>query len=164
MVREKALGPDHPILPTASTALGFSSGPGSFCRREAAIRRALMIREKALGPDHPDTAESLNNLGLLLETRAILPRRGRSSSARSWSARRRSAPTIPTLREPQQPWACAWGPGRFCWRDADHPARAGDPREGARTGPSRDDREPQQPSSLMWTVPGWQAPFLGCGD
>src|SRR5690606_13025540 len=30
--------------------------------------RALAIREKVLGPDHPDTAQSLNNLGLLLKT------------------------------------------------------------------------------------------------
>jgi Tfp pilus assembly protein PilF len=29
-------------------------------------RRALAIQEKALGPNHPDTANSLNNLALLL--------------------------------------------------------------------------------------------------
>ena len=32
------------------------------------LERALAIREQALGPAHPDTAQSLNNLGVLLRT------------------------------------------------------------------------------------------------
>ena len=31
------------------------------------IERALEIREQVLGPEHPETAESLNNLGVLLK-------------------------------------------------------------------------------------------------
>jgi hypothetical protein len=33
---------------------------------EPLFRRALAIREKVLGPDHPDTAQSINNLALVL--------------------------------------------------------------------------------------------------
>jgi len=46
------------------------------------FERALAISEKALGPDHPDTATSLDKLALLCRRKAILGRRGRSSSAR----------------------------------------------------------------------------------
>ena len=51
-----------------------------------------------LGPEHPDTAASLNNLALLLRTRATLRGRGRSTSAHWRYAKRRSAPSIPIRR------------------------------------------------------------------
>src|SRR6266487_2219189 len=59
------------------------------------VHDALSIREKTLGPEHPDTAESLNDLGLLLHLQDDLVQHGGSANARWRSARRRSAPSIP---------------------------------------------------------------------
>ena len=73
-------------------------GPGRPCGARPLFERALAIREKVLGPEHPDTATSLNNLALLLKARATLRGRGRSTSARWRSTRRRSAPSIPIRR------------------------------------------------------------------
>jgi len=39
---------------------------GAYARARPLYERALAIREKRLGPNHPDTAETLNNLALLL--------------------------------------------------------------------------------------------------
>ena len=39
---------------------------GAYARARPLYERALAIREKLLGPDHPQTAETLNNLALLL--------------------------------------------------------------------------------------------------
>jgi len=40
----------------------------AYAQARPLIERALMFREGALGPDHPDTAESVNDLALLLKT------------------------------------------------------------------------------------------------
>ena len=91
-----------PSIPTRRRA---STTSPSCCRTRATyaaarplFERALAIHEKALGPEHPDTATSLNNLAACSRLRATVRRRGRSSSARWRSARRRSAPSIPTRR------------------------------------------------------------------
>ena len=60
--------------------------------------RALAIREKVLGPEHPDTANSLNNLALLLKDQGELAAARPLTSARWRSARRCSAPSIPIRR------------------------------------------------------------------
>jgi tetratricopeptide (TPR) repeat protein len=39
---------------------------GAYARARPLYERALALREKRLGPEHPDTAETLNNLALLL--------------------------------------------------------------------------------------------------
>jgi tetratricopeptide (TPR) repeat protein len=49
-----------------SRAGSYFWGRGSFVEAALLIRDALSIREKMLGPEHPDTAESLDDLGLLL--------------------------------------------------------------------------------------------------
>jgi tetratricopeptide (TPR) repeat protein len=49
-----------------SRAGSYFWGRGSFGQAALLVRDALSIREKTLGPEHPDTAESLNDLGLLL--------------------------------------------------------------------------------------------------
>jgi len=45
---------------------------GDLAGARALHERALAIREKTLGPEHPDTAESLNNLALLLQAQGDL--------------------------------------------------------------------------------------------
>jgi tetratricopeptide (TPR) repeat protein len=47
-------------------------GFASYAQARPCYERALAIYEKALGPDHPDTANSLNNLGLLLQEQGDL--------------------------------------------------------------------------------------------
>jgi tetratricopeptide (TPR) repeat protein len=47
---------------------GYRHGAlAAYAQARPLRERALTIRERALGPEHPDTAESLNNLGLLLQ-------------------------------------------------------------------------------------------------
>jgi tetratricopeptide (TPR) repeat protein len=65
-IYEKALGPDHPDVPTALTNLAaLHYQQGRYVEAEPLLKRALAIREKALGPDHPDVATALNNLAEL---------------------------------------------------------------------------------------------------
>ncbi|MCP4420068.1 MAG: tetratricopeptide repeat protein [Chloroflexi bacterium] len=45
---------------------------GSYAAAQPYYQRALNIREKILGSDHPDTAQSLNNMGLLLQAMGYL--------------------------------------------------------------------------------------------
>ena len=75
-----------------------ASGPGRLRGRAAALRARAGDLRKALGPEHPETATSLSNFAGLLRRRATSRARGRSTSARWRSARRRSAPSIPTPR------------------------------------------------------------------
>ena len=51
---------------------GYFHGRAFYSGARALYERALAIREKALGPEHLDTAESLNNLALLLQARGDL--------------------------------------------------------------------------------------------
>jgi TIR domain/Tetratricopeptide repeat/NB-ARC domain len=69
-------------------------GRADHSQAEPLFRDALAIREKTLGPEHPDTATSLSNLASLLKDLGDLAGRGRSTSARWPSAKRRSAPSI----------------------------------------------------------------------
>ena len=137
-IREKALGPEHPDTATSLNNLArLLQAQGDLAGARPLCERALAIREKALGPEHPDTATSLNNLALLLQAQGDLRRRGRSSSARWRSARRRSAPNIPTPRRASTTSPSCFSPGRSCGRAATPRARAGDPRKGL--GPEHPD-------------------------
>jgi tetratricopeptide (TPR) repeat protein len=51
---------------------GYFYGRAAFSEALPLLRDALAINEKALGPKHPDTAQSLNNLALLLHTQGDL--------------------------------------------------------------------------------------------
>lgn len=63
LVREKALGPDHPEIATVLNNLGsLYETQGRLREAEAAHARALPIFEKTHGADHPNTATSVNNL------------------------------------------------------------------------------------------------------
>jgi tetratricopeptide (TPR) repeat protein len=67
MIREAALGPEHPKVAVSLNNLGaclFSQGKEA----EAAMyfERALSIRRKTLGPKHPTLANSLINLSQIL--------------------------------------------------------------------------------------------------
>ncbi|WP_420640655.1 tetratricopeptide repeat protein [Candidatus Leptofilum sp.] len=67
VIREKALGPDHPDTALSLNNLGsLLQNMGDLAAARLYFKRALAINEKALGPGHPDTAHSLNNLGSLL--------------------------------------------------------------------------------------------------
>ena len=69
---------------------------GAYDEARPLFERALKMGEKAFGPEHPHVALSANNLALLTQRPGSL-RRGpvRSTSARSRSTRRLSAPSIP---------------------------------------------------------------------
>jgi tetratricopeptide (TPR) repeat protein len=61
-------------------------GLGDYAQARPLYERVLEIREKALGPEHPGTAESLNNLAVLLQAQGDLtaaqPLFGRALSIR----------------------------------------------------------------------------------
>ncbi|MBI2319289.1 MAG: CHAT domain-containing protein [Betaproteobacteria bacterium] len=94
-IREKVLGPDHPDTATSLNNLAnvlmeqgrderispaeararLRSGQSvvSATEVENLFRRALAIQERALGPGHPALANTLNNLGALLDQRGEHP-------------------------------------------------------------------------------------------
>ena len=66
VIREKALGPDHPDVAASLNNLALLYyAQGRYSEAEPLYQRDLAISEKALGPDHPHVAASLNNLAVL---------------------------------------------------------------------------------------------------
>jgi CHAT domain-containing protein/tetratricopeptide (TPR) repeat protein len=66
--REKALGPEHPMV--AATLHNLASiyrYKGAYAKAESLHHRARTIWEKTLGPEDPNVARSLNNLGILYQ-------------------------------------------------------------------------------------------------
>ena len=91
VIREKALGPNHPDVAQSlnNLALVYSK---VYTEAEPLLKRALVIREKALGSEHPDVAGSLYNLAELYENQgryaeAIGPIRRASAIYRDRAAR-----------------------------------------------------------------------------
>src|SRR5215510_114688 len=67
-LREKALGPEHPMVAaTLHNLASIYSKNGAYAKAESLHHRARTIWEKTLGPEHPDVARSLNNLGILYQ-------------------------------------------------------------------------------------------------
>jgi tetratricopeptide (TPR) repeat protein len=94
-------------------AVVYLNSRAAYSQAMAVVRDVLAICEKVLGPEHPLTAESLNNLAVMLHSqgdfaaaqplyeRALAVREkvhSRSMSAHWRSARRYSAPSIPIRR------------------------------------------------------------------
>ena len=72
-IREKALGPEHPLTATSLNNLGrLLRDRGDLAGARPLFERALKIREKVLGPDHRHTAASLNNLASLIQAQGNL--------------------------------------------------------------------------------------------
>jgi tetratricopeptide (TPR) repeat protein len=68
IIREKALGPEHPDTAIALNNLALLyQAIGAYAKAEPLDQRALAINENALGPKHPDTAIALNNLAGLYQ-------------------------------------------------------------------------------------------------
>ena len=87
--REKVLGPDHPDVATSLNNLANTlleqgkdeqlapseararsrAGGQVFTETENLFRRAMNIQERALGAEHPALANTMNNLGSLLDQR-----------------------------------------------------------------------------------------------
>jgi CHAT domain-containing protein/tetratricopeptide (TPR) repeat protein len=66
MIREKALGANHPDVAASLSNLAVLYGrQGRYADAEPLHKRSLLIWEKALGPNHPHVANSLNNLAAL---------------------------------------------------------------------------------------------------
>ncbi|HWO20054.1 MAG TPA: tetratricopeptide repeat protein [Kofleriaceae bacterium] len=74
-LREKALGPTHPLVAASLNNLGLLyQEQGAYARTEPLLVRALAIWEKALGAMHPDVAASLNNLAGLYQAQGAYAR------------------------------------------------------------------------------------------
>jgi tetratricopeptide (TPR) repeat protein len=72
-IREKALGPEHPLTAASLNNLGrLLRDKGDLAGARALFERALAVREKVLGPDHRHTAASLNNLASLIQAQGDL--------------------------------------------------------------------------------------------
>jgi len=66
VIREKALGQEHPSIALALNNLAFLyDNIGAYDKAEPLYKRALAINKKALGAGHRNTAAALNNLALL---------------------------------------------------------------------------------------------------
>jgi tetratricopeptide (TPR) repeat protein len=63
---ERALGPEHPSVATALSAIGNAKmTSGEYREAQADHRRALAIREQAFGLEHPSVTMSHNNLAIV---------------------------------------------------------------------------------------------------
>ena len=100
-IREKADGPESPILSSTLNGLGkLSYYKFNYTEAESLYKRALSVDERVWGSQHPYVAYELNNLGLLyfdqrkykeaepLYMRALAIRKRRSE----WSIRKSRAP------------------------------------------------------------------------
>jgi tetratricopeptide (TPR) repeat protein len=68
VIKEKALGPDHPDVALTLFCLAENyAGQGLYADAEPLLRRALDIRTRMLGINHPDVAKTLNRLSLLAD-------------------------------------------------------------------------------------------------
>jgi tetratricopeptide (TPR) repeat protein len=68
VIREKALGPDHPgVAQSLNNLAELYYAQGKYAEAEPLLQRALRTWEKALGPEHADVATSLNNLAALYD-------------------------------------------------------------------------------------------------
>jgi tetratricopeptide (TPR) repeat protein/predicted Ser/Thr protein kinase len=68
-LRERTLGPDHPLIAQTRSNLGLVlKAQGKYAEAEVENRRALELRQRVLGPEHPDVAASRGNLGGILTT------------------------------------------------------------------------------------------------
>ena len=67
MIREKALGPEHPDVATSLNNLAvLYRAQGQYAEAEPLYQRALAIRKRVLGPEHPKVATCLENYAILL--------------------------------------------------------------------------------------------------
>lgn len=67
LIRERALGPEHPDTATSLNNLAMLyEKQGKHREALPILERALVICEKALGPEHPDTIIGVNNLAIAL--------------------------------------------------------------------------------------------------
>ena len=65
-IREKALGPNHPLVATSLNDLGLLySIQGRYADAERLFKPSLAIREQVFSPDHPDVKQSRDNLAEL---------------------------------------------------------------------------------------------------
>ena len=99
-IGEKVLGPEHPdTCDEPQQPRPPAADQGDLAAARPLIERALAIREKVLGPEASEHSDEPQQPRLpAAATRATWRRRGRSSSARWRSARRCSAPGIPTQK------------------------------------------------------------------
>jgi tetratricopeptide (TPR) repeat protein len=66
VIREKALGKDHPdVAQSLNNLAELYRNQGKYAQAEPLYLRALAIYEKVLGKDHPSVTTSLNNLAEL---------------------------------------------------------------------------------------------------
>jgi CHAT domain-containing protein/Tfp pilus assembly protein PilF len=69
VIREKALGPDHPdVGQSLNNLAALYRAQGRYAEAEPLYQRGLAIIEKALGPDHPRVGATLTNLARLFES------------------------------------------------------------------------------------------------
>ncbi|MEM9453473.1 MAG: serine/threonine-protein kinase [Myxococcota bacterium] len=67
-LREKALGPEHPLVAATLDNLGgVYGGRGEYEEAKAYYERAIELWERTLGADHPLVASTLNNLGVVYD-------------------------------------------------------------------------------------------------
>lgn len=65
-LRERALGPEHPLLASSLGNLATTlARTGAYAEAKTLQQRALAIREKAQGHDHPALAANLTGLGMV---------------------------------------------------------------------------------------------------
>lgn len=64
VLRQRVLGPDHPVLARSLSNLGIAlRAAGRLPEAIARYREAQALEERVLDPSHPAVAETLNNLG-----------------------------------------------------------------------------------------------------
>lgn len=79
-VRERVLGPDHPVVLTMGYNFAYSTGKeGDAAGARDQLAALVPVRERVSGPEHPDTLTARNNLAVWTRRPTIRP-----AHATSW--------------------------------------------------------------------------------
>ena len=123
-IREKALGPDHPDVGQSLNDLAaLYASQGRYAEAEPLYKRGLAIAKRHWGLTIPTSVPRSTISPRCTEPRAGMPRPSPRTSARSPSARRRSAPTTPTSAQPQQSRRLYPSQGRYAEAEPLYQAR-----------------------------------------
>ena len=80
-IREKELGPDHPVVAHPLNNMGIIYwNKGEYDKALQYYRKSLAIMERVLGPEHPHVAHPLNNIGIALTSQGKYKQAAKSLS------------------------------------------------------------------------------------
>jgi len=70
-VRQRELGPEHPVMLAAANNLAIAltrRTESKFAQAETMLHEVLAVQQRVLGYEHPDTWGTVNNLAIVMKS------------------------------------------------------------------------------------------------